>query len=134
MAKLSPKQAAMADEIKAVLEKYGFKQTSYLISQGGATSRLTINVTNPAADGSIQSPYSALYKNDYLYHGFKLEWLDTKFSYGGPVTFKGFHRKGKRGMIQAVLEKDGGKLVVAPIEVVKDILARRASTGTLNVA
>jgi hypothetical protein len=113
MAKLTGKSKEMADEIQAVLKKYGYVTTRYFVSMDATTSRLTINVNNPAQDGAPVSK-NAIFENEYLakclFHGFEKSWLGKNFDFcGRRVTLVGF-RPGRSSKF--VVYSHNGKMFV----------------------
>ncbi len=111
MAKLTGKDKELADRMNTLLKEFGYTTTRYFVSKGMGESRFTINVTNPAEDGSVQNPYEAAYKSYHQMEGYQLSWLGMTVNYGGHmVTLKGFLAK-TRGPVKVVYQK-GAKLFV----------------------
>ncbi len=128
MAKLSGTWAEIADEIDAVFKKHKFSRRNFRVSKGfGGEFRLSISGLEAADSGEKISPFAvaaARYKTfcSYDWSGFKLEWLNKPFQYGGKTfILRGYDpNKPKNAMI---LERDG-KQFNAPVEPVKFAIER----------
>jgi hypothetical protein len=133
MSKLTGKEADMAKEIQAVLAKYGYTTTRYFISRDEATSRLTINVVNPTANGETASKdevFGKEYRARASFYGFKPEWLGRTFTYdaGRQVTLVGF-RPGTRSQNFVVYRHNGKLFVTKPfgIQTVLEALDKKSA-------
>jgi hypothetical protein len=128
MAKLTGKDAELASKIQALLAEYGYRSTRYYVSHDATTARFTINTDKIVkdADGNVD-PFAKAkreFKNYVALTGFKADWLDKEFSYGGKrFVFRGFDMaKPKNNCV--ITDARTGKVFIAPENAVKSALER----------
>lgn len=129
MAKLTGKDAELAQKIQALMLEYGYKTTRYFISHDSHTARFTINTDKVVKDAAGNVDPFAKAKGDFeLFYqsiGFKKEWLGKTFLYNGKAfTLQGLNMAKPKNT--CVITDSRGKTFIAPDSAVKIAIERAA--------
>jgi hypothetical protein len=118
MAKLTGKNAQIADEITAVLKKHSISLRSYRVSIGiGGEFSISMKCQDTKAtdgDGEKTSPQREAYKRYASSYGYKPEWLGVEFIHNGRLFILEGFNMGKPKNFISMIEKSTGKRYMCP--------------------